>query len=74
VIGAVVDSAARRHKIKDTARSSRKPTRKGPLKVGFTFNVKRIKPTFDAVEDSQAEYDAPPTLQAIREAIAETRR
>jgi D-alanine-D-alanine ligase len=70
VIGAVVDSAARRYKIKDTPRSSRRPTRKGPLRVGFTFNVKRIKPTHDAVEDSQAEYDSPSTLQAIREAIA----
>src|SRR5205807_8809979 len=47
VIGAVIDGAARRYKIKDTAKSRVKPTRKGPLKVGFTFNVKRIKPTFD---------------------------
>src|SRR5687767_9047651 len=58
VIGAVIDSAARRYKIKDGGRSSRRPTRKGPLKVGFTFNVKRIKPTFDG-EDSHAEYDSP---------------
>src|SRR5205823_11654592 len=31
---------------------------------------KRIKPTADAAEDSEAEYDSPQTLQAIREAIA----
>src|SRR5439155_11711378 len=41
VIGAVIDGAARRYKIKETTRSSRRPTRKGPLKVGFSFNVKR---------------------------------
>jgi D-alanine-D-alanine ligase len=70
VIGAVIDGAARRYKIKDGTKSKGKPTRKGPLRVGFTFNVKRIKPTFDAVEDSEAEYDSPSTLQAIREAIA----
>ncbi len=70
VIGAVIESAARRHKIKDSSKSKGKPTRKGPLRVGFTFNVKRIKPTFDASEDSHAEYDSPSTLQAIREAIA----
>jgi D-alanine-D-alanine ligase len=38
--------------------------------VGFAYNVKRILPTPDAVEDSEAEYDSPETLQAIREAIA----
>ncbi len=71
VINSVIQSAARRHRIKDTARRQGKPTRKtGPLKVGFTFNVKRIKPTADAVEDREAEYDSPSTLQAIREAIA----
>ncbi|MBX7116722.1 MAG: ATP-grasp domain-containing protein [Myxococcaceae bacterium] len=70
VIGSVIESAARRYKIKDSTKRSGKPTRKGPLRVGFTFNVKRIKPTMDAVEDSEAEYDSPTTLQAIREAIA----
>jgi len=32
--------------------------------------VKRIKPSEDGEEDSEAEYDSPSTLQAIREAIA----
>jgi len=69
VIGSVIASAARRYKVKGTRRH--KLGRKtGPLKVGFAYNVKRIKPTADAVEDSEAEYDAPVTLQAIREAIA----
>lgn len=71
VIDAVINSAARRHKIRDSARRQAKPTRKtGPLRVGFTYNVKRIKPTVDGTQDHEAEYDAPTTLQAIREAIA----
>lgn len=71
VIDSIVSSAARRFKIKESSRRQGKPTRKsGPLRVGFTFNVKRIAPTADALEDSEAEYDAPTTLQAIREAIA----
>jgi D-alanine-D-alanine ligase len=71
VIDSIIESAARRFGVRDSARRQGKPTRKsGPLKVGFTFNVKRVKPTVDASEDSEAEYDAPSTLQAIREAIA----
>ncbi len=71
VIYSVIESAAKRFGLKDSARRQGKPTRKsGPLKVGFTFNVKRVKPTWDASEDSEAEYDSPTTLQAIREAIA----
>jgi D-alanine-D-alanine ligase len=69
VIAAVIESAAKRHKIKDSTARRGKPTRKGPLRVGFTFNVKRVKPNVEG-EDSEAEYDSPTTLQAIREAIA----
>jgi D-alanine-D-alanine ligase len=70
VLDAVIQSAARRFKVKDKARGLSRPTRRGPLRVGFTFNVKRIMPTADGMEDSEAEYDLPATLQAIREAIA----
>ena len=71
VIGSVIQAAARRHGIKDGPRRQGKPPRKtGPLRVGFAYNVKRIKPTDDGMEDSEAEYDSPSTLQAIREAIA----
>lgn len=69
VIDAVIQNAARRYKIKDKPRGLSKAARRGPLRVGFTFNVKRIKPTADG-EDREAEYDSPTTLQAIREAIA----
>jgi len=71
VIDSVLSGAAKRYGIRDTARRQGKPTRRnGPLRVGFAYNVKRIVPTADAVEDSEAEYDSPTTLQAIREAIA----
>ncbi|QQR41596.1 ATP-grasp domain-containing protein [Myxococcus xanthus] len=73
VINSIITSAAKRYKIKDSSRRQGKPARKsGPLRVGFSFNVKRVKPTAtaEAVEDSEAEYDSPNTLQAIREAIA----
>lgn len=69
VIDAIIQNAARRYRIKDKPRGLSKPTRRGPLRVGFTFNVKRIKPTAEG-EDREAEYDSPTTLQAIREAIA----
>jgi D-alanine-D-alanine ligase len=70
VVGAVIDNAARRQRVKATSRSSSRPARKGPLRVGFTFNVKRIKPLADGQHDHEAEYDSPSTLQGIREAIA----
>ncbi len=73
VMNSIITSAAKRYKIKDSSRRQGKPARKsGPLRVGFSFNVKRVKPmaTAEAVEDSEAEYDSPNTLQAIREAIA----
>ncbi len=71
VINSIIQAAAKRNKIKDSARRQGKPARKtGPLRVGFTYNVKRVKPTVDASEDREAEYDSPATLQAIREAIA----
>jgi D-alanine-D-alanine ligase len=71
VIDSILSSAAKRYNIRDSARRQGKPTRKsGPLRVGFAYNVKRIKPDANALEDSEAEYDSPSTLQAIREAIA----
>jgi D-alanine-D-alanine ligase len=71
VLETVVASASARAQIKDTKAPRAHPTRKsGPLKVGFTFNVKRVVPTNEGGDDSEAEYDSPKTLQAIREAIA----
>lgn len=67
VLDAIVRSAAARHSL--LARSRGRPkTTKRPLRVGFTFNVKRVTP-IEGVEESEAEYDSPKTIAAIREAI-----
>jgi D-alanine-D-alanine ligase len=71
VLGKVIESAVLRWGINDSRRRQGRPLRKsGPLRVGFTFNVKRIKPQIDGRKDEEAEYDAPSTIQAVREAIA----
>jgi D-alanine-D-alanine ligase len=70
VIAAVISSAAKRYKLKDGAKKAKNGRRNGGLRVGFTYNVKRVKPTMDAAEDSEAEYDSPATLKAISDAIA----
>src|SRR5258707_7168387 len=70
VLGKVVESAVARWGLKDPRRSSSRPPRRGPLRVGFTFNVKRVKPALDGTRDEEAEYDPPKTIQAVREAIA----
>ena len=40
--------------------------RRSALRVGFTFNVKRIDP---AIDDAEAEFDSPRTIAAITAAI-----
>jgi D-alanine-D-alanine ligase len=70
VLGKVVESAVARWGLKDPRRSASRPPRRGPLRVGFTYNVKRVKPALDGTRDEEAEYDAPATVQAVREAIA----
>jgi len=69
VIDAIVRNAVRRYAIKDSGRSKARPRKTGPLQVGFAYNVKRVAPTIDGAEDTEAEYDSPKTLEAIREAI-----
>jgi D-alanine-D-alanine ligase len=70
VLGAVIESAVRRHGIVDRGARRGRPRRTERLKVGFTFNVKRVAPDLAGEQDDEAEYDSPKTLQAIREAIA----
>ncbi len=62
----VVESAARRQGlvIKPGVRK-RRPAE--PLRIGFTFNVKRVDSK--SGNDTEAEYDAPETIDAIREAL-----
>ncbi|HUB06051.1 MAG TPA: ATP-grasp domain-containing protein [Myxococcales bacterium] len=71
VLEAVISSAAARWKVKDSREPRARPARRsGPLRVGFTFNVKRVVPVAEGGDDTEAEYDSPKTLQAIREAIS----
>src|SRR6184192_2823585 len=71
VLGKVVESAVARWGLDEPRNARNKPPRKtGPLRVGFTFNVKRVKPALDGTRDEEAEYDSPKTIQAVREAIA----
>lgn len=65
VVAAIVASACTRHGVTAKPRQ-----RRGALRVGLAFNVKRVKPGFGGVDDDEAEYDSPTTIQAIRDAIA----
>lgn len=64
VIGAIVNNAAKRYKITKKSKPKSKT-----LRVGFTYNEKRVIPQSDPGTDIEAEFDAPKTLNAIREAI-----
>ena len=70
VLGAVIESAVARWNIVEPRARRSKPRRASNLKVGFTFNVKRVTPDLAGAQDEEAEYDSPKTLQAIREAVA----
>ena len=66
VIDAIVTTAATRFNIK------KKKIKHRPLhslRVGFTFNEKRVIPGANPLTDSEAEFDGPKTLEAIRSAI-----
>ncbi len=67
-IQAVVEAACRRWKLQSKAKAPRGRASRdaGPLRVGLTFNLKRVNP---AEDDAEAEYDSPRTIQAIAEAI-----
>lgn len=70
VLGKIIESACHRYSLDPKRMRSRPEKKSGPLRVGFTFNVKRLKPQTDGTADDEAEYDPPATLQAIREAIS----
>jgi D-alanine-D-alanine ligase len=70
VLGAVIRSAVERWGIVERNARRGRPRRTERLKVGFSFNVKRVAPDPSGEQDDEAEYDSPKTLQAIREAIA----
>ncbi|HSN97621.1 MAG TPA: ATP-grasp domain-containing protein, partial [Candidatus Nanopelagicales bacterium] len=66
VIQQIVRSACRRRGLLHLLEQPGKRPRRGALRVGFTYNMKRA----DATDtEAEAEFDAPRTIQAITEAI-----
>ena len=65
-LGAVVASAARRQglTVPQQGRRRRLPE---PLRIGFSYNVKRVDSK--GGDDTEAEYDAPETINSIRDAL-----
>jgi D-alanine-D-alanine ligase len=65
-LAAILTSAARRQglMVPQVGRRKRQPE---PLRIGFSYNVKRVDSK--GGDDTEAEYDAPETINSIRDAI-----
>jgi D-alanine-D-alanine ligase len=65
-LSAVVTSAARRQglMVPPVGKRKRQPE---PLRIGFSYNVKRVDTK--GGDDTEAEYDAPETINSIRDAL-----
>jgi D-alanine--D-alanine ligase len=63
-----VDTASDVEAIARAATPKPRPKKEG-LRVGLTFNLKRVQSTMDGEVDSDAEYDSPKVIAAIRGAI-----
>jgi D-alanine-D-alanine ligase len=61
---AVLQSAIERQRIKPVANGKR-----AALRVGLTFNLKRVKPQPTGENDQEAEYDSRDTIDQLRKAI-----
>ena len=66
VVRAIVKSACRRRGLGALVDTTPKKLRRSSLRVGLTFNVKRIDPTEN---DAEAEFDSPKTIKALTTAI-----
>ncbi len=66
VFDAILQSSANRFNLKKKKARLRPLSR---LRVGFTYNEKRKAPGMDPLTDTEAEFDGPKTLEAIRNAI-----
>ncbi len=66
VVRAIVKSACRRRGLSALVDSTPKKVRRSSLRVGLTFNMKRIDPTEN---DAEAEFDSPKTIKALTAAI-----
>jgi len=70
VIGAVVESACERFSV--NIPTAKRRQRRQRIKVGFTFNLRRVDNILHHVStvDDEVEFDSPETISAIRDAIA----
>lgn len=68
VLAAVIVSAAERNGILGKLKEKKK--RGTGLKVGLTYNMKRVLPGGEGEDDQEAEYDSPKTIEAVRAALA----
>jgi D-alanine-D-alanine ligase len=66
-LAAVVSSAARRQGLMVVPQVGRRKRQPEPLRIGFSYNVKRVDTK--GGDDTEAEYDAPETINAIRDAL-----
>ena len=67
VVRAIVKSACRRRGLLGgVVGAAPKKPRRSSLRVGLTYNMKRINPTEN---DAEAEFDSPTTIKALTEAI-----
>jgi D-alanine-D-alanine ligase len=66
-LDAIVKSAARRQGLMIEEAPAQRKKRPEPLRIGFTFNVKRVDSKHG--NDAEAEYDAPETIDSIRDAL-----
>lgn len=67
VIGAIIDSACRRHGIDPRPVA---PRRRGERHVALVYNLKRTQQQASGLQDDEAEFDSQKTIDAIAEAIA----
>jgi D-alanine--D-alanine ligase len=66
VVRAIVKSACKRRGLAALVDTTPKRPRRSSLRVGLTFNMKRINPTEN---DAEAEFDSPTTIKALTAAI-----
>lgn len=68
VLKSVIKSAATRYGLSLNRKAYR--SNKNQLRIGLTFNEKRVVPKHEDDDDRDAEYDSPKTIKAIGDAIA----
>lgn len=66
MVASIVAAAAVRLQLVPAA-SKVRATKQDPIRVGFTFNLKRADAKVNG--DAEAEYDSPATIESIRQAI-----